>query len=275
MMKSIAVLLTVHNRREKTLCCLGNLFAQDVSNGYAVDVYLTDDGCTDGTPEAVREQFPFVNIIQGDGNLYWNRGTYTAWEAASKAKDYDSYLWLNDDTYLKEGGLLCMLEASETQENRSIIVGATRSVSQEKTTYGGYANQRLLNPNGMLQPCDTFNGNCILIPRHVYTIVGNLDWAFRHAIGDMDYGYRAKRAGLKSYITPGYIGYCERGARLPAWACSEVPFLKRVKNLYSPLGYAEPLLFFRFEKRNFGLSIAIKHFISIHIRLLFPGLWKK
>ena len=52
-MKTIAVLLTVFNRREKTIECLKNLFAQDIPAEYSIMVYLTDDGCTDGTPEAV------------------------------------------------------------------------------------------------------------------------------------------------------------------------------------------------------------------------------
>lgn len=85
-MKSIAVLLTVHNRKEKTLRCLQNLFKQEIPADYLIDVYLTDDGCTDGTPEAIRAQYPQVHIIKGNGNLFWNRGMYTAWEAATKAK---------------------------------------------------------------------------------------------------------------------------------------------------------------------------------------------
>ena len=40
-MKHIAVLLTVHNRKEKTLRCLQDLFAQDPVDGYAIDIWLT------------------------------------------------------------------------------------------------------------------------------------------------------------------------------------------------------------------------------------------
>ena len=111
--------------------------------------------------------------------------------------------------------------------------------------------------------------------RHIYHVCGNLDWTFRHAIGDLDYGYRARKAGFKIYASKTYLGYCEKQPRLPAWACSDVPFPKRIKNLYSPLGYAEPIPFFRFERRNLGLYTAIKHFITIHIRVLFPWLWKQ
>ena len=95
-MKTIAVLLTVFNRREKTLKCLERLYGQLPIMGYKVDVYLTNDGCTDGTPEAVRTQFPEVHVIDAEGDLFWNRGMFTAWAEAAKT-DYDFYLWLNDD----------------------------------------------------------------------------------------------------------------------------------------------------------------------------------
>lgn len=273
-MKSIAVLLTVHNRKEKTLCCLQNLFKQEMPADYQMDVYLTDDGCTDGTPEAIRTQYPQVHIIKGDGNLFWNRGMYTAWEAATKSQNYDFYLWLNDDTNLMDDALKVMIESSYKQNHQSIIVGTTTSQHKDIATYGGYRNNEILLPNGSLQLCDTFHGNCVLIPKFVYERLGNLDWVFRHAIGDLDYGYRSTHAGLKNFVTPCYIGYCENNPKLPAWARPEVPLRKRIKNLYSPLGYAEPLPFFHYERKNFGLLTAIKHFITIHIRVLFPQLWK-
>lgn len=85
---NIAVLLTVHDRKNKTLRCLENLYKQVLPNYLRLDIYLTDDGCTDGTPEAIKRQFPKVHIIKGDGNLFWNRGMYRAWEEAAK-QDYN------------------------------------------------------------------------------------------------------------------------------------------------------------------------------------------
>jgi GT2 family glycosyltransferase len=70
---TIAVLLTCHNRKEKTLSCLTALFNCIVPDGYGFNVFLVDDACTDGTAEAIKEKFPQVNIIQETGNLCWNR----------------------------------------------------------------------------------------------------------------------------------------------------------------------------------------------------------
>lgn len=79
---NIAVLLTCHNRREKTLSCLQSLFGATMPEGYKTEVFLVDDGSTDGTGEAVEKCFPQVTVIQGDGNLYWNKGMNLAWKNA-------------------------------------------------------------------------------------------------------------------------------------------------------------------------------------------------
>ena len=66
--------MTVHNRREKTLACLKLCYEQieSLRSEYAFSVYLTDDASTDGTAEAVSREYPDVNIIKGNGSLYWN-----------------------------------------------------------------------------------------------------------------------------------------------------------------------------------------------------------
>ena len=73
-MKRIAALLTVYIRCDTTLRCLRELEKQKLPQGFIVDIYLTDDGCTDGTPQRVASEYPHVHIIKGNGNLYWNRG---------------------------------------------------------------------------------------------------------------------------------------------------------------------------------------------------------
>ena len=275
-MNTIAVLLTCHNRREKTLNCLSNLYNTAIPEGYSYDVYLVDDSSTDGTGLVVRTKFPSVNIIQGDGNLFWNRGMHLAWETAAKTKNYDFYIWLNDDTMLYPNALQIILNAAQTTNATSIICGTTRSAKTKRATYGGRKKQdsQILIPNGDLQECSIINGNFTLIPRIIYQSIGNLDFVFRHAIGDHDYGLRAKKAGFKIYVASEYIGTCEPHQSLPKWCLAETPIIERLRVLYSPLGNAEPFPFFIYEKRHWGLLTAVKHFTAINLRALFPQLWK-
>ena len=275
-MINIAVLLTVHNRKAKTLESLKKIFEQVGLENIILDVFVTDDGCTDGTKEAIFERFPTVKLIQGDGSLYWNRGMYKAWEKAVSTKEYDFFLWLNDDTLLSKEAIFSLLSDFKKLKIPSLICGATMSAFTGGITYSGRAKQEsaLIKPNGEPQRCEIINGNAVLIPNCVYKAIGNLDWTFRHAIGDFDYGLRAQKAGFPSYVSSEVIGICESNPKLPNWCLPEFSLKDRITNLYSPLGYAEPIPFFIYEKRHFGLFIAIKHFVSIHLRVLFPQLWK-
>ena len=272
-MKRIAVLLTVHNRKDKTLNCLRGLMSQSLPKEYVLDVYMTDDGCSDGTPETVKSEFPTINIVRGDGNLFWNRGMYKAWQAASQTYDYDFYLWLNDDTVLLTKALVNLLEEA-TERPDSVIVGSTHStIDPTKLTYGGHFKGRHIMPNGYLQPCQTFNGNIVLISKAIFHKIGNLDWAYRHAIGDLDYGWMVTRAGLNNYIPREFRGICDNNPKPPIWIRPEIPLKKRWKNYHSPLGYGQPGPMFHFNHKNFGLMKAVKVWIFNHIRLFFPWLW--
>lgn len=203
-MPRIAVLLTCHNRREITLKCLESFFHQVLPKNTIFTVYLLDDGSTDGTGDAVRQQFSSVNVIEGSGNLYWCGGMRAAWNVAMKL-DFDFYLWLNDDTILLSDALATLLGAVNAVKEKSnkcnaIIVGSTCNAATGAHTYGGCIQVRKkgfdfkpIAPSGSLEPCDTFNGNCVLVSRAAFRELGNISPEFTHAIGDTDYGLRAKK----------------------------------------------------------------------------------
>lgn len=273
-MQTIAVLLTVFNRKDKTLECLKRLYTQLPLNGYQVDVYLTNDGCTDGTPEAVMKQFPKVKIINGNGNLFWNRGMYTAWQEAAK-KNYDFYLWLNDDTYVYSNMLCALLKASSLKNDKAIIVGATQSLDGKNITYGGrLSNGKIPALDGNLTSVQYFNGNIVLVPRYVYNKLGNLDYYFTHSKGDFDYGLRALKAGIEMYQVGECLGVCDLHESLDKWCNPKVSFVQRWKMLHRPNGMP-PKETFHFEKRHSGLITATFHYLTVHMRCLFPSLWVK
>ena len=273
--KSIAVLLTCHNRRDKTIICLNALFNQkDFGQKYDFKVFLVDDGSDDGTSDAVAQEFPQVKLLQGDGNLFWNRGMHLAWSEAAK-EDFDFYLWLNDDTMLFPTALQDILNCSRLTDEKSIICGTTRSAINGTITYGGRSKTKgLLEPNNQLQQCDYFNGNCVLVPKSVYNAVGNLDYMFSHSTGDWDYGLRAAKKGIKSFISYYYVGTCEKHDSLPKWCSPSVKLSDRIKAFQTPLA-VNPVQHFKFDLRHNGLLLAAKHYLGIYLRLFFPSFWNK
>lgn len=272
---TINVLLTCHNRRDKTIKCLEALFGQEgLDSAFRLNVYLVDDNSTDGTTEAVRELSESITIIKGNGNLFWNRGMILAWKTAEADRPCDYFLWLNDDTFLYPSAIAEMLAAC-TDDN-TIIAGSTCSAVTGEITYGGFnkATDALLVPTGWVQPCDFFCGNCVLIPYRVFSKVGFLSASFHHAIGDFDYGLRAIKKGIKSFISPNYIGTCEVGKEPSVFFDPAVSLSARMNSLYKSSCMCNPYQKFVFENRHRGFFIALFHFFTIHLRAAVPSVEK-
>lgn len=246
-MMHIAVPITCHNRNGKTLACLDALFRNFLSVGYALQVFLVDDGSTDGTTQSVRERFPLVNIIKGDGNLYWNGGMRVAFASAIEM-GFDYYLWLNDDTMLYPSAVQTLLNTSRDLKAKHgkgvIVVGSTQDERDGQLTYGGVIRLRKLKPTtfSLIAPCDvpvecdTMNGNCVLVPREVVETVGNLEEKFAHAMGDLDYGLRARYAGFSVWLMAGFAGTCARNAVTGSFNDASLPISVRLRKMMQPKG---------------------------------------
>lgn len=271
--KEIAVLMSVYNRKEKTLRCLSLCYEQmdsiTRSGKYRFSVYLTEDGCTDGTADAVLEMFPDVHIIHGDGNLFWNRGMCTAWDEAAKSSP-DFYLWLNDDTMIRPGAVACLLENSAYLGHRAIVAG-TAEDAHGVLSYGGRTRYgRIIQPDPVIPvACDMFNGNLVLVPDYVFRKLGTLDRYYTHSFGDYDYGVRASRAGVTAVVAPGVLAECDRNPVVPQWRNPDVSIRDRYRAIMGPKGrpFKEQ---FRYDFRAYGPFHAVLHFLSLNFKVIFP-----
>ena len=266
-----AILMTVHNRKSQTLKCLEACREQfaELKGKFDFTVYLVDDGSTDGTSEAVLEMFPGTVILKGDGSLFWNHGMIRAWEEAAK-EDFDFYIWLNDDTILLPGALGVLLENSSYLRHKAILAGTAKD-SSGRLSYGGRTRKgRLIPPDETIPiPCDTFNGNLVLVPRYAFKALGTMDPHYSHSFGDYDYGIRADKAGITTVIAPGVLALCDRTPGLPKWRNGAYTLKQRYCAIISPKGrpFREQFLY---DTRKGNVLTAIAHFISLNIKVLFP-----
>lgn len=264
--------MTVHNRCDTTKLCLCHLF-KNLLTDVDIKVYLVDDGCTDGTAEVINREYPSVHIIEGNGDLYWNRGMHKAWTEADK-EDPDFFLWLNDDTMLFSHALSTMIDAyNQANEDFCIISGATRATNTETVTYGGRINKKVVSPNGRLQRIELINGNCLLVPKCVRQKIGILDDYFHHSMGDWEYGLRAAKNNISLYLAPQFIGVCDlHEIKLPKCYDSSYSIKERFQYLKNPLA-PMPNEVFYFCNKCYGLKRAIQSSLKIIVRTIFPQLF--
>jgi GT2 family glycosyltransferase len=232
----IAILMTCHNRRDKTLDCLRRLAQQDIE----FTVYLVDDGSSDNTAVAVESEFPDVKVLSGDGSLFWVGGMRLAF-AEAMATGHDYYIWLNDDTMLYDYAVEELVQTHEHLQEKnqrySIVVGSVRDPITKQQTYGGRSKSKKMlsfkfepvEPCQEPKKCDTFQGNIVLIPHSVAERVGNIDASFIHNFGDLDYGLRAVQAGCSVWVAPGYIGECFQNSYRGSWIDQRLSIAQRMK----------------------------------------------
>ena len=138
----LAVLMTVHNRRETTLAALRGLMSQIGLYGTHLRVFLVDDGSDDGTADAVRSEFPQVVVdVQPKGHLFWAAGMARA-EGLAAQHDPDYYLWLNDDTMLMPDAVSRLVALELARLRTGPVLGESAERAQLRTRISRWEGRR-------------------------------------------------------------------------------------------------------------------------------------
>lgn len=287
----IAVLLTCFNRKVKTLSCLDSLFsALEYYNNSALNekqisikVFLTDDGSTDGTTDAIRSEFPSIIVLSGNGSLYWAGGMRNSWKA-SLIEPFDGFLLLNDDTTLSQNIFIEIIITQnfvfENFKRKSINIGSTLNQETNSLSYGGalliskfkFSYKKII-PNGTPQSCDLGNANIMYVPSEVYNRIGMIHSSYKHGVADFDYTLMAKKKKIPVYILPNYNGICENDHKDKYLGFNKMNIQQRVKYMNSPTGLAlaDNILF---NLRHFPCRLPIFIFFGL-FKIFFPNTYFK
>jgi GT2 family glycosyltransferase len=95
---------------------------------------------------------------------------------------------------------------------------------------------RLVPPGPEPQALDTLDGNLVWINSAAVRRVGNLDPAFEHAMGDVDYGLRARRLGVPLWLAPGVCGHCAPNPVTGGFRDRSLPLARRWRAMLAPKG---------------------------------------
>jgi len=264
------IVIAAHNRRETTLACLRRLRAQGVL-AWATPL-VVDDGSSDGTSDAVGAEFPEARLLRGDGNLFWTGATGLGMRHAIELHA-DYVFWLNDDTLPDDGALATLLETS--RQSGGIAGGVSFLPGETAPAYGGLRKTfrelaPLENPGTATVPADALHGNLVVIPARVIQRIGYPDeQGLPHALGDLDYTMRARRAGVAVQL----VGRARAAAQpnlslnYRSWLLSDVP----VRTWWQELGRRGSHLrlrsHWRFHCRHWGL-VGVAHCAGLLGRLV-------
>jgi len=215
----VEIVAPVHNRKAITLQCLQSL-SKIKRSGLHVHIIIVDDGSTDGTSEAIREKFRNVEIVKGDGSLWYTAGTNRGIQAALR-RNPDFVLAINDDTVFDHSFLTKLVSCA--QDNPRSVVGPLliswddrRSVFQVgakwSTWYGGWQHPRSLTLEAIPSlpwEVQIIVGNCVLYPVAAISEVGLMNEKSLPQYGDAEYTPRMRKCGWKLVIEPRARVYCQ------------------------------------------------------------------
>lgn len=269
-MKTVCVIMTCFNRKEKTINCIESL---QLGNPEVVFKYIIVDDCSsDGTVDELIKLPYDIEIITGNGHLFWNGGMHKGIEYVQRNKICNDYVMLvNDDVTFFEGCLEKLFFLCKSK-NSSVVVG-TLMDEEGQLSYGGiqYTSSKLIKYRVVSTEkaieCDTFNANCVLIPMKMFVNIGNLDPFYQHAMGDFDYGMHIIRQGYHIINSDFYVGICNTNSVIGSWQDTSLSRRKRLQLKEDCKGL--PLRdWYYFAKKNFGLWAAIYHTFTPYARIL-------
>lgn len=204
---SISIINT--NNKEQTLGCLRSVYTQ--SGSVKLEVFVVDNDCTDGSKEAIQDQFPQVNLIINQEMLGFSTNNNLVLSRAA-----GRYLMLlNDDTIVQEHAIASMLAFMDSHFDAGAVGACLLNPD------GTYQNSWDFLPNPIddgFRPFSTWlrrhqlnkptrvgsvSGACLMVRREVVELVGLLDTDFDPLYSEeVDWCYRIRKAGWEVYHLP-------------------------------------------------------------------------
>lgn len=218
----LSIVIVNWNTKDLLRGCLTSLYESD--GDFAFETVVVDNCSSDGSAAMVREEFPQVRLIESEingGYAYANNQGLRCFQARY-------YLLLNPDTVLPPDAVQRMLEFMETHPEVGIagpklvmdggeldmacrrsfptpensfykLFGLSR-LFPDSERFGQY-NLTYLDPDEVAE-VDSVVGAFMMVRREVVEEVGCLDEQYFMYAEDLDWAYRAKRAGWKVYYYP-------------------------------------------------------------------------
>lgn len=220
-MFKIAIIIPVHNGLSYTKECLKSLIeiTLDPVLLHQLSIIVVDDGSSDGTEEWIRNNFPAVIVLNGDGNLWWSGGVNKGAKYAFEEQNFDYVLLWNNDIEIDKNYFYELIELVKKSDNNKIIGSKIIDANSEYIwSMGGIFNPKTGlkymigqgKPNSKeyekIHEPDWLTGMGTLVPKKIIEKIGYWDQKkFPQYLGDCEFTYRAKLNGFKLIVYPNLI----------------------------------------------------------------------
>jgi GT2 family glycosyltransferase len=208
----VYIIILSWNGKADTIECLRSLRRIEYPN---FKILMVDNASSDGTVEAVREEFPAIELIVNDSNLRFaggnNVGINHAIESGARY-----VLLLNNDTVVDKALVRTLVDVAESAPKIG-MVGPKIYYYHERNRLW-YAGGKIDWKKGWMwhvgvreedrgqydtqEETDFISGCCMLVKRSVIDSVGMFDDAYYIYGEDVDWCVRASRAGFQLRFVP-------------------------------------------------------------------------
>lgn len=213
----IAVIIPTYNRKKYLLLMLESLLKQEVNSTVKILIIVVVDGSKDGTFEVLKENYPQINLINGEGNLYYTRSINAGFIEARKFNP-EYYLTLNDDIILPQDYINKIYNDINLMGNNCLMgsIAFTLSkphqilfsgVSLHNLTFGKYHRYHKflerVEPDDLhgVYESSEVTGRGMLIPAVILNDLKSFDNKLLQYGSDTEFCIRARKNGYKVFIS--------------------------------------------------------------------------
>lgn len=205
-------------------------------------ILVVDNGSSDGSPAAIRESFPELDLIAAGHNGGAAAGMNIG-AGRLLAEGVDALLLLTADCVVAPSAVE-LLEARLTAASAVGAVGpllARTTMPGDVFSAGGFIDRRTWDPGhhrdpAMVaewsgappRPCEWLDGACVMVRAAAFQRAGPLDERYFHYFDDVDHHLRLRSHGWTIECVPTAVAWQEPGPLRPElWVRNRLRFLAR------------------------------------------------
>ncbi|MCD6097658.1 glycosyltransferase family 2 protein [bacterium] len=219
-MKTLSIIIVSYNCKEYLLDCLNSIFSHPPKTA-ELELIVVDNASSDGTVDAIREDYPRVKLVPNEENLGFAAGCNIGFEHSTG----EYVLFLNPDVVVNETSFDPLISFLDKTPDAGAVIGSMVDADGEPVpnvrivptvfdllisrksfiawlpSLGKIRDKRLAIPRGVAE-IEAGGGGYLLVRSELYRRVGMMDTRFFLFVEDIDLSVRIREAGYKIYYLP-------------------------------------------------------------------------